>query len=115
MTAMSAATPMMRWRTRVGRGLSRGLGRLAIPLLYQLARRRARPQGGPAMSSSTEEVRARLEAAWRRLLLPFAVAEAVSAAAFADLVSRYSEPPRHYHNLDHLADVLGTIDGLADE
>jgi predicted metal-dependent HD superfamily phosphohydrolase len=55
-----------------------------------------------------------LEAAWRRLLVPFAVLEAAGSEAFADLASRYSEPSRHYHNLDHLADVLGIIEELTD-
>jgi predicted metal-dependent HD superfamily phosphohydrolase len=67
------------------------------------------------MSASTDKFRGRLETAWRDLLQPFAVPEAAGAAAFADLASRYSEPSRHYHNLDHLAEVLGIIDGLTDE
>jgi predicted metal-dependent HD superfamily phosphohydrolase len=33
----------------------------------------------------------------------------------AEIVQHYSAADRHYHNLDHLADVLGTVDRLSDE
>ena len=38
--------------------------------------------------------------------------EAVAAAG-ADLLSRWREPHRHYHDAQHLADVLAAVDDLA--
>jgi predicted metal-dependent HD superfamily phosphohydrolase len=65
------------------------------------------------MPSPTDDTPRQLAGAWRRLLLPFHVPAPAAAAAFADLAGRYSEAPRHYHNLTHLAEVLAVIDGLA--
>jgi predicted metal-dependent HD superfamily phosphohydrolase len=67
------------------------------------------------MPFSADATREQLGTAWRRLLLPFAVAEDAAATAFTDLVNRYGEAGRHYHNLRHLAEVLAVVDGLADE
>jgi predicted metal-dependent HD superfamily phosphohydrolase len=67
------------------------------------------------MRPATDDVPRQLEAAWRRLLRPFHVPEPAVTAAFADLVARYSEASRHYHNLTHLAEMLTIIDDLADE
>src|SRR5262245_55636429 len=64
------------------------------------------------MRPSTDVLREQLGTAWRSLLRPFAVAEGTAAAAFADLVNRYGEAGRHYHNLRHLAEVLAVVDGL---
>ena len=43
------------------------------------------------MSLLTEEIRAQLGAAWRRLPWPSAVSEGAIAAAFADLAAHYGE------------------------
>ncbi len=39
--------------------------------------------------------------------------EAGGAAIFDELVARYAEPHRAYHNLDHIADCLLTLDSVA--
>jgi predicted metal-dependent HD superfamily phosphohydrolase len=67
------------------------------------------------MTPSNDTLREQLGTAWRSQLRPFAVAEGAAAAAFSDLVHRYGEAGRHYHNLRHLAEVLAMVDGLGCE
>lgn len=67
------------------------------------------------MPLSTDTPNEPLGTAWRSLLLPFAVTEGTAAATFSDLVNRYGEEGRHYHNLRHLAEVLAVVEGLADK
>ncbi len=67
------------------------------------------------MPSSTDDIREPLWKEWQYLLLPFAVPESAIVAAFTDLVNRYGEAGRYYHNLRHLAEVLAVVDGLAAE
>jgi predicted metal-dependent HD superfamily phosphohydrolase len=43
---------------------------------------------------------------WVRLLDPFGVPPADAYPAFDRLVAAYSEPHRHYHTLEHLAEVF---------
>ncbi|MFB6396429.1 metal-dependent phosphohydrolase [Polymorphospora sp. 2-325] len=43
-----------------------------------------------------------------------ATGTAAIAAAGRDLLDRWGEPQRHYHTVDHLAAVLGVVDGQAD-
>jgi predicted metal-dependent HD superfamily phosphohydrolase len=45
----------------------------------------------------------------------FGVARESCEAVFADLVRRYEEEGRHYHNLRHLAEVLAVVDSFAGE
>ena len=42
-------------------------------------------------------------------------ASPLTTAAYHDLVARYEEPHRKYHNLRHLTEVLDIVDELADE
>ena len=42
-------------------------------------------------------------------------ANPLTTAAYHDLVARYEEPHRKYHNLRHLTEVLDIVDELADE
>jgi predicted metal-dependent HD superfamily phosphohydrolase len=63
------------------------------------------------MTNSREE---KLHSAWKRLLEPFSPDAAASDRAFRDLVAAYSMPERHYHNLEHLGDILAAVDRLAD-
>jgi predicted metal-dependent HD superfamily phosphohydrolase len=51
--------------------------------------------------------------AWLRAL-PLDAPGTAAAEAGLDLLSRWSEPHRHYHTLDHLAAVLTVIDEHAD-
>jgi predicted metal-dependent HD superfamily phosphohydrolase len=53
-----------------------------------------------------------LRAAWETLLQPHAVPSPVGAEVFTEIVRLYSSPGRHYHTLDHLADVLRLIEDL---
>ncbi|HET9172541.1 MAG TPA: metal-dependent phosphohydrolase [Actinospica sp.] len=41
--------------------------------------------------------------------------DAANNAAYRDLVARYTEPHRRYHDLRHLTEVLDGVDDLADE
>jgi len=55
-----------------------------------------------------------LLARWQALLtrvMADAPADLISARG-ADLLARYAEPPRRYHDRAHLADVLGRVDEL---
>jgi predicted metal-dependent HD superfamily phosphohydrolase len=58
-----------------------------------------------------------LDARWRAIFDHLGVDAAVGSA-FAELVSAYSEPSRHYHTLDHIAALFQQLDqhgeGLAD-
>lgn len=49
---------------------------------------------------------------WQSLLGIWGVDPAKIDGAFADLVSRYAEPSRYYHNLGHIQKVLETIENL---
>jgi predicted metal-dependent HD superfamily phosphohydrolase len=42
------------------------------------------------------------------------IPESTGAATFADLIGRYSENGRYYHNLTHLHEVLAVVDELVD-
>lgn len=42
-------------------------------------------------------------------------ANPLNTAAYHDLIARYEEPHRKYHNLRHLTEVLGIVDELADD
>src|SRR5262249_6655943 len=50
-----------------------------------------------------------LRPAWERLTHDLGITD---ERAFADLAAAYSRPERHYHNLDHLAAVLSTVEEL---
>lgn len=56
----------------------------------------------------------RLEARWRRLCKRcFVEDRALIDAIYQELVSLYTEPGRHYHNLAHVKRMLGELDGCA--
>jgi predicted metal-dependent HD superfamily phosphohydrolase len=55
-----------------------------------------------------------LRGAWLDLVLAFGGEEGSARAAFTDLAERYAAPERRYHTLDHIADMLRTVDGLRD-
>lgn len=50
---------------------------------------------------------------WRGLFEPPGAPLALVDGAFHALAQAYSRPERHYHNLDHVAELLRTLDGLA--
>ncbi|WP_414548647.1 hypothetical protein [Anabaena sp. CCY 0017] len=49
---------------------------------------------------------------WQHTLQSFAVDQVASEQVFTDLVTAYSTSDRHYHTLEHIDHVLGTIDTL---
>src|SRR5207244_1130277 len=49
---------------------------------------------------------------WQRLLCRLGASAGAADAAFADLSRRYADPARCYHDLGHIAAVLGMIDDL---
>jgi predicted metal-dependent HD superfamily phosphohydrolase len=53
-----------------------------------------------------------LESAWAQLLASLGATPASCAATFADLAAHYGAAERHYHTLEHVADVLGTLHSL---
>jgi predicted metal-dependent HD superfamily phosphohydrolase len=67
----------------------------------------------PERASGVADVEA-LRGSWLQLVLAFGVEAGPAWAAFTDLAERYSAPERHYHNLDHLADMLRIVDSLRD-
>lgn len=50
-----------------------------------------------------------LFAAWLQLAAELGVTPDVGPSLYADLARRYGETGRHYHTLDHLAAMLGTL------
>jgi predicted metal-dependent HD superfamily phosphohydrolase len=57
-----------------------------------------------------EELRER----WRSLLQSLSVDGELAAVLFADLVARYDEEGRYYHDLSHVRNVLSVVDNLGD-
>jgi len=55
-----------------------------------------------------------LQQAWVRLLQRLGVEPHAAYTLFDDLVERYREPHRHYHNLEHIAEVLKVASKLID-
>lgn len=55
----------------------------------------------------------RLRTEWRSDLTPFHCRRADADEAFDELVARYREPHRRYHNLEHVASVRRWVDALA--
>jgi predicted metal-dependent HD superfamily phosphohydrolase len=53
-----------------------------------------------------------LREAWEHALADFHPTASVRNQAFADVAARYAGADRHYHTLDHIAAVLGTIHSL---
>jgi predicted metal-dependent HD superfamily phosphohydrolase len=56
-----------------------------------------------------------LQQSWVRLLEHYRVAPADAYPAFDVLVAAYSSPDRHYHNLEHLAEMFRVAGRLADQ
>jgi predicted metal-dependent HD superfamily phosphohydrolase len=59
---------------------------------------------------STEQLQARLRSRWHALAARLGFAQAASAALFDELARAYSQPGRHYHNLGHIAQLIGLLD-----
>lgn len=62
----------------------------------------------------TSPVENRVQAAWRLCMDAFGIEPSASMPVFQDLVRRYQEPQRHYHNLRHIAQALTVARFLAD-
>jgi predicted metal-dependent HD superfamily phosphohydrolase len=52
---------------------------------------------------------------WLDLLRPYRCKEALEQETFAELVRRYGEPHRYYHNLDHVAAMLELVKSACDQ
>lgn len=57
----------------------------------------------------------RLRLEWHADVNPWGASAGDIDATFDDLVARYTEPRRHYHNIEHVATVLRTTESLATE
>jgi predicted metal-dependent HD superfamily phosphohydrolase len=55
-----------------------------------------------------------LQLGWAAQLTRFGVLPVDAYRPFDDLVARYQEPHRHYHNLEHIGEVLKVIGKLSD-
>ncbi len=55
----------------------------------------------------------RLQAQWWALLRPTGIEAVAAYAAFDNLAARYGEPHRHYHTLEHIAEMLRVVPRLA--
>jgi predicted metal-dependent HD superfamily phosphohydrolase len=53
-----------------------------------------------------------LTARWQRLASTWGAAPAVVDAVYRHVVTRYGEPHRRYHTLEHIAEVLAVVDEL---
>ena len=53
-----------------------------------------------------------LTARWQRVAAMWGAPPEVVDAVYRDVVTRYGEPHRHYHTLEHIAEVLGVVDEL---
>jgi len=53
-----------------------------------------------------------LAPAWVRLLSRYDDVGTAARAVFDRLITRYSEPHRHHHNLEHIAEMLQVVRGL---
>jgi predicted metal-dependent HD superfamily phosphohydrolase len=62
------------------------------------------------MSEQASSSAAALTTEWSTLTTRLGIAEQPAAALLDELVRAYSEPGRHYHNLDHIAALLGLLD-----
>jgi predicted metal-dependent HD superfamily phosphohydrolase len=63
------------------------------------------------MGAGLEE---RLRAEWHHDLDPWGAPREYLDQTYGDLIDRYDEPQRHYHDLEHVASVLRAADGLED-
>ena len=54
-----------------------------------------------------------MQKGWVRALEKYRVAPAEAYPAFDVLVAAYSAPERHYHNLEHLAEMFRVVDRLS--
>ncbi len=52
---------------------------------------------------------------WIRLITPLGADHTTAYAVFDRLVAAYTEPHRHYHTLEHLAELLKVLGRLANE
>jgi predicted metal-dependent HD superfamily phosphohydrolase len=59
---------------------------------------------------STEQAQTVLRSRWHALAARLGFAQAASSAVFDELAQAYSGPGRHYHNLDHIAQLLALLD-----
>jgi predicted metal-dependent HD superfamily phosphohydrolase len=55
-----------------------------------------------------------LQQGWARLLGRYVVSPAAAYPVFDRLVARYSDPHRHYHNLEHIGEMLKVVGSLKD-
>jgi predicted metal-dependent HD superfamily phosphohydrolase len=62
------------------------------------------------MSEQASQSATALTIRWRTLTTRLGIAVQPAAALLDELVRAYSEPGRHYHNLDHIAALLGLLD-----
>ena len=53
-----------------------------------------------------------LTARWRRVASAWGAPADIVDAVYRDVVTRYGEPHRHYHTLEHIAEVLQVVDEL---
>jgi predicted metal-dependent HD superfamily phosphohydrolase len=67
----------------------------------------------PEPAPPDAEVLASLHTSWRQLAAACGAPSRPAEAFFAELVQRYSEPQRHYHNLSHVRQVLATVERFA--
>src|SRR5262245_9303733 len=59
-----------------------------------------------------EATESSLRDTWERTLRPFGAPATACRRALDNLATRYTEPGRHYHTLDHIASVLATLRAL---
>lgn len=53
-----------------------------------------------------------LTARWQRVASTWGAPAEIVDAVYRDVITRYGEPHRHYHTLEHIAEVLAVVDAL---
>ncbi len=61
------------------------------------------------------EVEATLRPKWQQLCKQLGVDAAQTATIYRNLIAQYTGETRHYHDLQHIADVLAVAEALSDE
>ncbi|TQV89331.1 HD domain-containing protein [Aliikangiella coralliicola] len=58
-------------------------------------------------------IREQLKIRWKQFIEPYNLSSGIAEKIFAEIITAYTEPHRHYHNLSHIAHVFRELDSFA--